>query len=184
MRLGEAMAEYSTARTPPSFDTGDVPVGGEIFKAGVISGLIGGVLMAVWAMISTTAQGLGAFAVLELIGAAFRGPEALIKGPFTLVFGIVLHLVVASAFGVLFATLVRRDTPATIATIAGFAYGLGLFVLMSFVVVPVVDPVMSNRVSMMIGTVLTMHVLYGFGVGLAPRLRREFARAAERDVTS
>jgi hypothetical protein len=168
------MAEYSTARNSP-FDAGDVPVGGEIFKAGVVAGLIGGVLMVVWAMFATLAQGLGPFAIPQLIGAAFRGPEALIQGPLTIVWGAVLHLVVSASFGVLFATLVRRDTPGGIATLAGIAYGLGLFVLMSFVVVPVVDPVMSNRVSMMIGTVLVMHVLYGVGVGLTPRLRREFA---------
>jgi hypothetical protein len=158
------------------FSAADEPAGAEILKAGVVSGLIGGVLMAVWAMFATLALGLGAFAVPQLIGAAFRGPEALLQGPGTIVLGVVLHLIVSAVFGVLFAMLVRRDTPRGIAVLAGVAFALGVFVLMTFVVVPVVNPVMANRVSMMIGTVLVMHVLYGFGLGLAPMLRRRFAR--------
>src|SRR5437870_4521438 len=142
------------------FAATDDPLGGEIVKAGIVSGIIGGVLMAVWGMFATLALGLGPFAVPQLIGAAFRGPEALISGPVTIVWGVVLHLAVSAAFGVLFATLVRRDTPRGIAVLSGVAFALGIFVLMAFVVVPVVNPVMANRISMMIGTMLVMHVLY------------------------
>src|SRR5262245_28137433 len=157
------------------FTAEDEPIAGEVVKAGVVAGVIGGLLMAIWAMFATSALGLGPFAVPQLIGAAFRGPEALISGPGVIVWGVVLHLLTAAALGVLFATLVRRDTPRGISTLAGIAYALGVFVLMMFVVVPVVNPVMSNRVSMMIGTMLIMHVLFGVGVGLAPVFRRAFA---------
>ena len=159
------MAAYTLRNS--SFDAGDLPLGGEVMKAGIISGVIGGVMMAMYGMIATTALGQGPFEVPQLIGAAFRGPEALLSGPLTIVWGVVLHVLVSAAFGMLFATLVRRDTSPGISTLAGVAYALGLFVLMTFVV--------ANRVSMMIGTMLVMHVLFGIGVGLAPRLRRAFA---------
>jgi hypothetical protein len=165
------------------FSAADEPASAEIFKAGVISGLIGGALMAAWAMVATSALGLGPFAVPQLIGAAFRGPEALLKGASTIALGVMLHLIVSAAFGVLFTMLVRRDTPRGIAVLAGVAYALGVFVLMTFVVVPVVNPVMSNRVSMMIGTVLMMHVLYGIALGLAPTLRRRFSRRPPTTLT-
>ncbi len=158
------------------FGTEEEPAVLEIVKAGSAAGLTGGVLMAAFAMVATTLLGQGPFAVPQLIGAAFRGPEALLKGPGVIVWGVVLHLVVSAAFGTLFATLVRRDTPRGIAMLAGAAFALGIFILMMFVIVPVVDPVMANRVSMMIGSMLVMHVLYGVGLGLSPFFRRVFAK--------
>lgn len=165
------------------FAAADEPLAAEIVKAGIAAGLIGGVLMAGWAMIATSALGLGPFAVPELIGCAFRGPEALLRGASTILIGIVLHLIVSAFYGVLFATLVRRDTPRGIAALAGIAFSLGVFVLMTFVVVPVVNPVMANRVSMMIGTMLIMHMLFGIGLGLAPTLRRVFAKKPPEQLT-
>ncbi|MBK7857172.1 MAG: hypothetical protein IPJ65_00855 [Archangiaceae bacterium] len=164
------------------FASEEEPLAPEILKAGAVSGLAGGVLMAVWAMFATLALGLGPFAVPQLIGATFRGPEALLQGPTTIVIGVVLHLLVSAFFGTLFSMLVRRDTPRGIAALAGVAFSLGVFVLMTFVVMPVVNPVMSSRVAMMIGTVLVMHVLYGVALGTTPILRRKFARRTEQLV--
>ena len=158
------------------FAVDESPVSGEVIKAGVVSGLLGGVLMAAYAMIAGLALKQGAFAIPQLIGATFRGPEALLSGPGTIVWGVALHLIVSAAFGVLFATLVRRDTPRPASMLAGIAFSLGIFVMMMFVVVPVANPVMANRVSMMIGTTLVMHVLFGVGVGLAPAFRRVFVQ--------
>lgn len=160
------------------FEAADEPVTGEVVKAGAVAGVIGGLVMAVYAIVAGLVLQQGPFAIPRLIGAAFRGPEALVSGFGTVVWGVVLHLIVSAAFGVLFATLVRRDTPRPVAMLAGVAFALGLFVLMMFVVVPVVNPVMANRVSMMIGTMLVMHVLFGFGLGFAPDLRRVFSRPA------
>lgn len=160
------------------FAADESPVSSEVIKAGVVSGLIGGVLMAAYAMAAGVVLKQGAFAIPKLIGATFRGPEALLSGPGTIAWGIVLHLIVSAAFGVLFATLVRRDTPRPASMLAGIAFALGLFVMMMFVVVPVTNPVMANRVSMMIGTTLVMHLLYGIGLGLAPTLRRVFVQKA------
>ena len=158
------------------FGTAEDPASGDVLKAGTVSGLIGGLLMAGYAMIATTVLGQGPFLIPQLIGAAFRGPEALLQGPLIVAWGVLLHLLVSAGFGMLFATLVRRDTPRGVAMLSGVAYALGLFVLMMFVVVPVVNPVMANRAAMMIGTMLAMHVLYGVGLGLAPSFRRMFTR--------
>jgi len=160
------------------FGAAEEPAVGEVVKAGAAAGVIGGLLMAAFAMIATTLLGQGPFAVPQLIGAAFRGPEALLSGFGIVVWGVVLHLLTSAAYGMLFATLVRRDTPRGIAMLAGVAFALGIFVLMMFVIVPVVDPVMANRASMMIGTMLVMHVLYGVGLGLSPYFRRVFAKRA------
>lgn len=165
------------------FGAADEVVTAEIFKAGATTGVIGGLLMAAYAMAAGLVMGQGAFAIPQLIGATFRGPEALLQGPGIILWGVVLHLLVSAGFGVLFATLVRRDTPRGVSTLAGVAFALGLFVLMMFVIVPVVNPVMANRVSMMVGTVLIMHLLFGIGVGLAPTFRRVFHQKATAPQT-
>ncbi|MBL8957608.1 MAG: hypothetical protein JNK82_42935 [Myxococcaceae bacterium] len=158
------------------FGTAEEPAVSEVIKAGAAAGVIGGLAMAVFAMGATTLLGQGPFAVPQLIGATFRGPEALLSGWGVIAWGVLLHLVTSAAYGTLFATLVRRDTPRGIATLAGVAFALGIFVLMMFVVVPVVDPVMASRAAMMVGTMLVMHVLYGVGLGLSPYFRRVFTK--------
>jgi hypothetical protein len=158
------------------FGAAEAKVAGEVVKAGALAGVIGGLVMAAYAMVAAAVLGQGPFAVPQLIGATFRGPEALLRGPGVIAWGVLLHVFVSAGFGVLFATLVRRDTPRGVAMLSGVAYALGIFVLMMFVVTPVVNPVMANRVSMMIGTMLVMHVLYGLGLGFTPAFRRLLSR--------
>ena len=156
------------------------PVAGEILKAGVVSGLIGGLMMAVWAAMATLAMGLGPLEFPQLIGATFRGADALLTPMgVTVAYGVLLHLVVSAGLGCLFASMVQRGTPKGLAALGGVAFALGVFVMMVFVLVPVVNPQLSHHIAMMPFTLLLMHMLYGACVGLAPMLRRNFARGNE-----
>jgi hypothetical protein len=164
------------------------PLAKEIIGAGVVSGIIGALLMALYGAVATTVKGLGFLAVPKLIGAVFMTPAALLHPVVLTLWGTVLHLLLGAAWGVLFAALVRRETRGGTALLAGLAYAIAIFLLMAFVVVPVTNPVMASRTSMMPGTLFIMHLLFGVGVSLAPLLRRRWWHPAGtpslQDVTA
>src|SRR4051812_13403306 len=120
------------------------PLAGEIVVSGVSAGLIGGLLMAIWAAFATLAKGLGLFALPQMVGSTFLKPEAMLHPYATALWGTALHLLVACVWGVLFAALVRRETRPSAAFPAGLLYGTGIFLLMNFVVVPVTNQVMAD----------------------------------------
>ena len=169
----------TTYKDSALFHTG--PLAGEIIVSGTIAGIIGGVFMAIWAMFSSAAMGMGLLTPLSMIGSTFIGPEALVGGPGIMLYGLVLHLLVSMGFGVLFAAMVRRDTPNSASILSGIAYGMGVLLLMTFIVVPLTNQVMRDRIPLMAGSFVIQHVLFGLGVALAPVLRRTFAR--QRTVT-
>jgi hypothetical protein len=156
------------------------PLAGEIIGAGVAAGVIGGVVMAVWGALATTAKGLGFFAIPQLIGATFMKPDSLLHPVAMTLWGTVLHLLVSAAWGVLFASLIRRETPPGASLLAGLAYAIGIFLLMVFVVVPVTNQVMADRSSMLLGNLFIMHLLFGACVSLAPMFRRRIAYGSNR----
>jgi hypothetical protein len=161
----------------PQAMPGSGPLAREIIIAGALAGILGGLLMAVWGAFATAAKSLGWLAVPQMIGATFMSPDALLHPIALAVWGTVLHLLVSAAWGILFASLVRRETPPLASLIAGLAYAIGIFLLMAFVVVPVTNQVMADRTPMMLGNLFIMHLLFGVGVSIAPLLRRRLARA-------
>lgn len=174
------MAE--TIATPP-FGTASQPHTSEIVKAGIVAGLVGGVLMAVFAMIAgATYLDQDAWYIPRLIGSTFFDPQTPLERPMIALWGVVLHLIISAAFGVIFATMVRPTTPGAMAMLVGIAFALGIYVLMTFLVVPLVNTVMAARVSTMMGTLLVMHILYGSGLATAPALRQVFASSERLPV--
>src|SRR5262249_13874415 len=103
------------------------------------------------------------------------GPEAMLHPVATTLWGTVLHLIVSVAFGLLFASLVRRETRPLGAILGALAYSAGLFLLMTFIVVPLTNSVLAARAPMMLGTIAAMHVLFALGLSLAPAFRRRAA---------
>src|SRR5689334_20051258 len=116
-----------TTLRPEQSVPGAGPLAGEIVVAGVASGLIGGLLMAIWAAFATLSKGLGVLAVPQMIGSTFLKPEAMLHPLATAAWGTVLHLLVSCAWGILFAALVRRETTVTAALPAGLLYAIGIF---------------------------------------------------------
>jgi len=80
------------------------------------------------------------------------------------------------AWGVLFAAAIGRDSPRGIVLFAGPLCGLAVLVIMTFVFLPVVDPILRQRVPMMRSTWILQHVLYGVGLTPFPALRRRLTR--------
>jgi hypothetical protein len=110
-----------------------------------------------------------------VIGATFVGPTALVGGAGILLWGLAVHMMASAAFGVIFAALMRRETPPSTALLAGLAYGLAVMVVMTWVVVPFTNHVMHDRIPLMWGSWIIQHALFGVGVSLAPYFRRRFS---------
>jgi hypothetical protein len=168
MALSEAQREFTSG-----LDLGSV------FEAGAAAGLIGGVLMAGWAIISALIHGQGPFAPFALFGATFVGIEALLGGPGAIALGIALHLCMSLLLGVVFAAIVGRDPVQSFAVFAGVLFGIAVLLVMTFVITPAVDPVLRERIPMMRGSWVIQHILYGLGVACVPWLRRRINQHAD-----
>lgn len=140
----------------------------EVLSTGAASGVAGGAVMALFSMGVCALTGYGFLFPFKAVGAAFVGADALVGGAGVVVYGLVLHLLASVAFGVLFAAGARRTSASTSgAALGGLAYGLVILVLMTYVVLPLVNPTLRERVVLMPGAWFTHHVLYGLGLSLA-----------------
>lgn len=147
-----------------------------IFAIGIGAGIVAAVAMAVWSMTIAAAEGLGFWLPVQLIAATFLGVNAIVGGVGTIVFGFILHFITASAWGVVFAALLSRTTPLPAAALIGILYGLGVWAVMRFLVLPWLDPTMSVRVSVLWWSFLVGHLIYGFALGLLVPMFRRAAR--------
>lgn len=148
-----------------------LPLAIAIGKAGSAAGLVGGLAMAAFLMVFTVYTGQGLLTPLQLFGGTFYGRAALDSGFGSAFWGLALHLAVSIAFGVLFAAMFRRDAPPLFEVVSAIVYALALWVVLTFAVMPVVDPVMRQAIPGMSFAWFGAHVVYGCGVGLTQQLR-------------
>jgi hypothetical protein len=153
--------------------------GSGVWLGGVTAGVIAGLGMAVVTMLYTSFAGLGALLPLRMIAATFFGVDALVGGAGVLAAGLVFHLVISAFFGLLFAALTVRPKSTPVAFFGGLAYGIGIWALMTFLVLPFVNPVMAQRVALMFTPWLLAHAVYGGLLVLTPLLRVRFGYAPE-----
>lgn len=146
----------------------------EMVTGGVVAGIIGGMLMAMVMMMATAAGGMGFLTPLRLIAATFYGKDAMTGGG-PLIVGLVMHMMNAMVFGVIFAWIAGRRLPAMQALMAGVAFGVAIWAVVTFGGLPMLNPMMRERVAMMAVAWFMAHVAFGIGVGSAPRLRRRLA---------
>lgn len=140
--------------------------------AGAGAGLIGGVLMLLFALIYSAAVGLGFWLPARAIAGSVYGVMALVMGGGVVVLGIVLHLFVAMAWGLvfawLFAWLAGREPQPAFALLVGVLYGLLVLAVMTWLVLPWLDPTLLARVHLMSAMWIVAHVLFGASMVLVP----------------
>ena len=146
----------------------------EMVGSGVVAGIIGGMLMAMIMMMSTAANGMGFLAPLRLIAATFHGKEAMAGGG-PLLTGLMIHMMTSMVSGVIFASIVGRRLTLPQALMAGGAFGIAIWVVMTFGGLPLLNPIMRERVVMMPVAWFIAHLGFGMGLGAAPALRRRSA---------
>ena len=188
-----------------------------ILVPGILAGMVAAVPMGIFSMIAAaTYQHRGFFTpmyhIASLLGddTAARSLQEAASGdvfffvPEPTIFGVAMHLVVGGFFGAIFAVVARvllsrvepsrvepsRALPSRASIIAvGVVYALLVMLLMSLVLVPAADAVLSGeeRVSSFAsvagwGTFTIQHVIYGLVLGLWPVFRpQDFTSAARAE---
>ena len=153
----------------------------EAIEAGAVAGVIGGVAMVLFLVTFMVATGRFALEPLQLFGGTFYGPRALSPaagfGP--VIWGLALHLAVAAALGIVFSLVVSGDADPIVVTTSGIVYGLLAWLLLTFLVLPFVDPMMSRSLADFPFAWFAAHVPYGATLALASQFR-EALSARER----
>lgn len=150
--------------------------------AGLVSGLIAGTVMILVHMLYMELATPMEFGLpLKNIAATWYGPRALLGGADVIFVGLLTHLVVAAAWGVLFGLLVGRFTSMRLVIMLGLLYGVIVWVMMTFAVMPAADPTMAERVA----TIedwwwLVVHLVFGATLVLTRPLARAFSGGSSR----
>ena len=161
-----------------------------------------GIAMAMYAMIAAaTYQDTGFFTPMYHIASTFIDPSAMetsmkeamdgnlyyfSAGPAAL--GMAIHMMTAIAFGVVFALLVTwLGLRGPVALLVGVIYGLAVFALMSFAVLPIVadlfgggNPISDMPEMVGYSTFSIEHAIFGLVLGLMLVPRPEYGGAAGR----
>lgn len=142
---------------------------GAAARAGAMAGLTAGVLMGLAAMLREYATGLGFFFPLQQIAAVLFGFEALVGGGWVIFSGLLIHLLVSAILGSIFGAIMgSRALNRNDALLGGLIYGVVVWFVMSFLVLPWANPAMDARTELHSGWWFFYHIVYGFFLVLTP----------------
>lgn len=136
------------------------------FMRAAVDGMVGGIPMAMFAMGAAMARGRTPFRPVKLMAGTIEGRRATRGGTGTTVLGIGIHMLMSAVFGALFVPVLRfanfrRALPAPV---IGVLYALGLWTFNEAVTLPIVDPLMEQRMPK--GIFALSHVVYGLVLGV------------------
>lgn len=129
------------------------------WQHGLIGGAIAGVVMGAFAMVAMAISGDGFFHPLELIGSIWWG--ALTTGTGVIVVGLLTHLAVAMALGLLYSYLFPFAKVEPV--VQGLVYGAVVWFLAQIVVLPQVAEYISDGFA--VWMFLGAHLLFGASLG-------------------
>ena len=153
---------------------------------GALAGLFGGTAMAMFAMVaSLTYQHHGFFTPLFHISSLVGSPMAMMTSmheamaghsfwfsPGAAILGLLIHMMTGAAYGVVFVLATQKVRRQNLVAI-GTAYGLLVFVLSSFIALPIAgslfgagDPITHMASIVGYGTFALEHVVFGMVLGL------------------
>lgn len=138
--------------------------------AGALAGLGGGLAMTIVAALLTSALDQDLWLQPKVIASLVLGPSASEAAGFVLgpvVLGLLIHLLVATLLGVVFARfmhhIARLPSDFGVPEVAGVVFGLLIWAVAYFVVLPVVAP---GLLGIYAPALLIQHLVYGASTGL------------------
>ena len=149
--------------------------------AGMTAGLLGGIAFGVLSMVVSAALGQGFWFPMQLIGGLFYGVNVILGGNAPAITGIFTHLIWAVILGGIFASFVRPYTADSTAVIGGLVFGVAVWAVMTYAILPWANPTLSERVALMPNWWFAYHLVFGLVLGSTPALMRAYARSA-RDI--
>jgi hypothetical protein len=153
-----------TVRVPVDLPSRATPTAGARRAQGAAAGVAGGVLLA---GVLHLFGGVDARLFARLIAATVLGTEAGHGGDTALALGMVLHLLVAAGWGVLFAAALARRRTVGGALLDGLLFGLFVMAVMTFAAVPAFDYALWDQVAPHFGWWTAAHLAYGAVVALS-----------------
>ncbi|MBI4424654.1 MAG: hypothetical protein HY554_13055 [Elusimicrobia bacterium] len=170
---------YATRRTEPRLDLRErQDERSGIVLGGVFSGVFAGIVMALFATTASWALGNGFWTPVKEIACVAYGVDALVAGASAILAGVLIHLTIASCWGMLFAALLPRGSGAWTALWTGVLYSIGVWALMTYGVLPWGNEVQSARAGMMPDWFFYSHLVYGASLLVTPAFRRRFYAGA------
>lgn len=142
---------------------------------GLVAGLIGGIAMAMTAMIRAWAVGMGFWLPPKLIAATFFDVEALIGGAGVIAVGLMVHMAMSAGLGMVFGLVGGSRMSAGAACALGMVYGVVVWTATTYIGLPLVNDVMSERMAMQPVWWFTYHLVFGAMLLFTPPLARSFS---------
>lgn len=143
---------------------------GRLWGAGATAGVAAGVVMLAAFMVQAGVAGTGFFSPLRLIAATFFGPSALLGGFGVVLTGLIIHLAVSAGWGAIFGGFLTPRASAGATLFGGLIFGVVVWATMTLIALPLFNPTLAGRVSIISGWWLFFHLVYGGFLALAPRL--------------
>ncbi|MCG3117733.1 MAG: DUF1440 domain-containing protein [Candidatus Manganitrophus sp. SA1] len=119
---------------------------GEAVYSGALAGIIAGIVMSMVAMAFAVMMGQEIWAPVKMIAVTVLDDAWLNRPGFhmlPMMVGMMIHFATAIGFGILFALMGGRFSVGR-AIGRGIVYGLGIWLVMQFLVLPIINPVMAD----------------------------------------
>ena len=149
---------------------------------GAVAGFLAGLVMILLSPILAFLTGIGIWEPPKMIAATLLGPAAMEQPGFALVpvvTGAAIHMVTSivlgAVFGIIFHRMLHLTTDFGLPLYAGLGYGMITFLIAYFIVLPLVNPLLTES-SML--PLITQNVAFGLCLGifyvmLRPQMYRE-----------
>lgn len=149
--------------------------------AGAVAGIWAGFCMGLLGMMVTYLQGYDLWTFPTLLGGVFYGVDALVTGG-AAVIGAIAFLCVSALLGVIYSMFLRHDTSTAAALWGGALYGVCLWVIRSFITLPLINPMMKERMDLSTGAWFVENLVFGICLAVIPGLRRRYPAEALRET--
>lgn len=152
------------------------PVPGVRAIAGATAGVLGGVLMFLLVMLYTWASAGDFWMVPRAVAALWYGADAMGGGAWIVTVGVLTHVATAIGLGALFGLLSSRRNGTAAATGSAAIYGVLVWLIMTWAVVPVLNSTMADFVGTMPVVWFLSHVLFAIPLVGVPASTRRIAQ--------
>lgn len=148
----------------------------DILVSGVLTGVIAGFVMTAILCAHFAVVGLGFWLPVQLFSGMFYGADAILGGTGPTIVGLAMALVASSVAGFIFSLILRPRTPTSDALAFGLIFGIVMWALRTYLVLPAFNQTLSDRVTLIPGWWFFSHLAFGACMGLLPRIRTQFAK--------
>lgn len=150
-----------------------------IWLGGAISGIVSGIAMAMVGMVTTYFLGMGLWLPVKLIAATVLGENALTSSASAILLGMAIHIMMSAILGVIFAFLTVKIKKMQVIMLWGVAFGIAVWAVMTYLVLPIVDPVMKIHLTQIPTSWFINHVFFGMTLAATPYFERVWERKSD-----